>query len=454
MRKIHIYIVVVVTLWLTSCSKFIDREPISYPTEENFFQEVKDFEGAIIAIYDELQASDQYSNRFLRLMEIRADNVEDQNSGAAGGVNYEIEAFNDTPSNVNFSQSWLSLYQIVFRANLVLQNIDKISMTEIQRNNIVGQASFLRALAYFNLVRLWGGVPLITKTQTVEEARKNKRNSTAEIYEFIISDLKNAKNLPKQWKDPERGRVTRYAAQALLAKVYLYQKEYVLAQDELMPLVSAINLGKEIGLVPQTETFPDNLKMSKDVLFAVQYLKGGVSESVHQNNRYRNQDGSAVITLPQSLFETNDNRKGLVAPTANGTRPDKFNSERIGNETSGDFPIIRCAEVMLLYAEVLNELSDTPTQQAVEALNAIRKNAGISQKQLTDFPTKEKLREEIYLQRRLELALECDRWFDIVRTGQFSTIYSNVDSYRQVYPIPSVEIENVTDKTNWQNKGY
>ena len=110
MRKIHIYIVVVVTLWLTSCSKFIDREPISYPTEENFFQEVKDFEGAIIAIYDELQASDQYSNRFLRLMEIRADNVEDQNSGAAGGVNYEIEAFNDTPSNVNFSQSWLSLY--------------------------------------------------------------------------------------------------------------------------------------------------------------------------------------------------------------------------------------------------------------------------------------------------------------------------------------------------------
>ena len=138
MRKIHIYIVVVVTLWLTSCSKFIDREPISYPTEENFFQEVKDFEGAIIAIYDELQASDQYSNRFLRLMEIRADNVEDQNSGAAGEVNYEIEAFNDTPSNVNFSQSWLSLYQIVFRANLVLQNIDKISMTEIQRNNIVG----------------------------------------------------------------------------------------------------------------------------------------------------------------------------------------------------------------------------------------------------------------------------------------------------------------------------
>lgn len=387
-------------------------------------------------------------------MEIRADNVEDQNSGAAGGVNYEIEAFNDTPSNVNFSQSWLSLYQIVFRANLVLQNIDKISMTEIQRNNIVGQASFLRALAYFNLVRLWGEVPLITKTQTVEEARKNKRNSTAEIYEFIISDLKNAKNLPKQWKDSERGRVTHYAAQALLAKVYLYQKEYALAQAELKPLVSAINLEKEIGLVPQTETFPDNLKMSKGVLFAVQYLKGGMGESVHQNNRYRNQDGNAVITLPQSLFEANDNRKGLVTPTANGTRSDKFNSERVGNETSGDFPIIRCAEVMLLYAEVLNELSDTPTQQAVEALNAIRKNAGISQKQLIDFPTKEKLREEIYLQRRLELALECDRWFDIVRTGQFSTIYSNVDSYRQVYPIPSVEIENVTDKTNWQNKGY
>ncbi|GIZ16370.1 RagB/SusD family nutrient uptake outer membrane protein [Capnocytophaga catalasegens] len=449
MKKIYTYISIVIALCITSCNKFIDREPISNPTEANFFQEVKDFEGAIISIYDELQSSDQYSGRFLRLMEVRADNVEDQNSSAAGGVNYEIEAFNDTPSNGNFSASWLSLYQIVFRANLVLQNINKVPMTDTQRNNIEGQATFLRGLTYFNLVRLWGEVPLILQTQTVEEARNNKRASVANIYAQIIADLQKAKNLPTQWSDAEKGRATQYAAQALLTKVYLYQKEYALALNELTPLVAAINSGKIIGLVPSNETFPNSLKTIKDILFAVQYLKGGVGESVYQNNRYRNQDGGAVISLPQSLFEANDNRKALVAPTSNGNRPLKFNADRLGNETSGDFPIIRCAEVMLLYAEVANELATSPTQDALDALNAVRSNTGITQKTLSDFATKDDFRNEVYLQRRLELALECDRWFDIVRTGQFSTIYPNVDSYRQLYPIPAVEIENVNDKTNW-----
>ncbi len=452
MRRLYIFIAT--ALLGASCSNFIEREPISFPTEETFFKEVKDFEGAIIAAYDELQSGDQYSNRFLRLMEVRGDNVEDQNSGAAGGVFYEIESFTDTPTNENFKASWLSLYQIIFRTNLILQNIDKITMTDTQRNNIVGQASFLRGLAYFNLVRLWGEVPLITKTQTVEEARNNKRSSVSAIYTQIITDLTAAKQLPEQWSDTERGRATKYAAQALLAKVYLYQKEYSLALSELTPLVAAINSGSVIGLVPQTETFPNNLKTSKDVLFAVQYLRGGVGESVHQNNRYRNQDGNYVITLPQSLFESGDNRRALVVSPSNGNRPGKFNSERTGNETSGDFPILRCAEVMLLYAEVANELASTPTQDALDALNAVRTNAGLTTKTLSDYTTQAAFREAVYLERRLELALECDRWFDIVRTGQFSIIFSGVSTHRQIYPIPTVEIENVKDKTGWQNAGY
>ena len=111
--------------------------------------------------------------------------------------------------------------------------------------------------------------------QTVEQARNNQRASVADIYALIISDLQRAKQLPTQWADSERGRATRYAAQALLAKVYVYQKQYAQAVAELTPLVTAINSGRVIGLVPSNETFPNNLKTSKDVLFAVQYLKGG-----------------------------------------------------------------------------------------------------------------------------------------------------------------------------------
>jgi len=181
---------------------------------------------------------------------------------------------------------------------------------------------------------------------------------------------------------------------------------------------------------------------------------GGVGESVNQNNRYRNQDNGNVIVLPQSLFEAGDNRKALVAPTSNGNRPLKFNSPQINNETNGDFPVIRAADVMLLYAEALNATLTVPNTDALAALNAVRLNAGITALNLSTVATKDDFRNAVYKERRLELALECDRWFDILRTGQMAAIYPLVPAIRTVYPVPQVEIDNITDKTGWQNTGY
>lgn len=452
--KKYIFIVFLVGL-LSSCNDFIDRTPIDFPTEETFYTDVDGLEGAVIGAYDELQSSGQYSGNFMTLMETRGDNIMNDNSGANGGIAYQIEVFTETPANTILSSSWLALYTSIYRSNLILQNAENVQMTTEQRNEIVGQAAFLRALAYFNLVRLWGKVPLITHTQTVEEARNNKRAEVSDIYKQIIADLNTAKALPDSWSDSERGRATSYAAHALLAKVYLYLGNYQSVIDELTPVMAAIKDGSQLSLVPTPQTFPDNLKTSKDVIFAVQYLRGGVGESVHQNNRYRNNDNGNVITLDQSEFESDaDNRKALLAPTGSGQRPGKFNTPRSNNETSSDFPVLRCAEVMLMYAEAANELSAVPTQEAFDALNAVRENAGLQGKTIEDLPTKEAFREAVYKERRLELALECDRWFDIVRTNQFSTVFPGVESYRQLYPVPQTEIENVTDKTDWQNAGY
>lgn len=445
----------VVAILLSSCESFLDLKPIDFPTEETFYKDIKGLEGGVIGAYDELQSSSQYSGGFMRLMEVRGDNIADENAGAAGGVNYQIEVFTETPANANLESAWLSLYRLIYRTNLVLQSVDNVQMSETQQNNIIGQASFLRGLAYFNLVRLWGNVPIITKVKTVEEARENMRADKTKVYEQIIADLNNAKKLPASWSDAERGRATSYAAQALLAKVYLYQKSYDKVIAELQPLISEIESQENIGLVPTPETFPNNLKTSKDVLFAVQYLKGGVGESVHQNNRYRNNDNSNVITLEQSQFESDeDNRKALLKPTGSGQRPGKFNAPATNNETSSDFPVIRCAEVMLIYAEALNEQSSAPTAKALKALNAVRVNAGLPEKELSDYPTKELFRNAVYKERRLELALECDRWFDIVSTGQFTTIFPGVETHRQLYPVPMAEIENVNNKEGWQNEGY
>lgn len=453
MKKVIMTILTAIAL--TSCNDFIDLKPIDFPTEETFYKDVKGLEGAIIGIYDELQSNDQYGAKFMTLMEVRGDNVKNDNSGASGGITYQIEVFTETPANSNLSGSWLSLYKTIYRCNLVLQNMENVQMTEEQRKQIAGQASFVRALCYFNLVRLWGAVPVITKTQTVAEARDNKRAAVSEVYDRIIKDLVVAKDLPEVWPESERGRATSYAARALLAKVYLYMKNYQEVVNELNPVMAAIHAKRDLALVPMPQTFPNDLKTSKDIIFAVQYLKGGVGESAHQNNRYRNNDNGNIISLEQSEFESNaDNRKALVAPTGSGKRPGKFNAPATNNETSADFPVLRCAEVMLMYAEAANELSSSPSQDALNALNAVRVNANLPEKTLTELSTKELFRQAVYKERRLELALECDRWFDIVRTGQMATVFPGISVYRQLYPVPQTEIENVNDKAGWQNEGY
>lgn len=454
MKKIFLMIGFLITLLFSSCEDFLDRTPIDFPTEEKLYTDLDGLKGAIIGAYDGLQSNDQYGGRFLTLMETRGDNVRDDNSGANGGVSYEIGVFTETPSNLNLSEAWLSIYRTVYRCNLILQNVDNVQLSDADRVQIVGQAAFIRGICYFNLVRLWGKVPLITRTQTVAEARDNQRAEVSAIYEQIIKDMEAARQLPASWPDAERGRATSYAAQALLAKIYLYQKDYAKVVNELAPVVAAIDQGNTIALVPMNETFPNDLKTSKDILFAVQFLKGGVGESVAQNSRYRNNGNDNDITLPQTEFEADDIRKSMVAPTGSGQRPEKFNAPATNNETSSDFPIIRCAEVMLMYAEALNETSATPPQAAFDALNKVRRNAGLGDKVVADYPGKDDFRKAIYKERRLELALECDRWFDIVRTGQFATINPLIDSYRVLYPVPQTEIENVNNKSNWQNDGY
>jgi hypothetical protein len=243
----------------------------------------------------------------------------------------------------------------------------------------------------------------------------------------VINDLTDAvTKLPTTWSDAQRGKATSYAASALLAKVYLYQKRYDLVVSTLQPLATAIYAGTVLAVVPQTTTFPSNLKTSKDIIFAVQYLNGGVGEAVNVDNRYRNNNNTNSITIPQAIFENTDNRKALLTPTGTGARPGKFNSAASpSTEISGDFPVLRCADVLLMYAEALNEVA-YGNSEAFKALNAVRTNAGITAKTAIDLPSQASFRTEVYLQRRLELALEADRWFDIVRTNQMATIFRTI----------------------------
>ncbi len=443
-----------VTFGSVSCKKFLDLKPIDSPTEATFYVDEKGLQGGLVAAFDALQHNSQYGQNFIALMEVRGDNVMDNDQGASGGVRYQIESFAERPDNTIVTDAWLGCFRSIFRANIIISNAAEIKMDETRKSQIVAQARFLRALSYFNATRLWGKLPLITTPQTTEEARQNQRAEVTAIYALIEDDLKTAvDNLPETWPTTVKGSATAHAAKALLAKVYIYQQKFTEASALLAPLVEKINLGTQVGLLPQPQTFPNGLKTSKDILFSVQYLLGGIGEAVLQNNRYRNSGDNNAITLPQDLFESGDNRKALVAPTGNGQRPGKFDGPVQGEETSMDMPVLRCADVMLMYAEALNE-SAYPSNEALDALNAVRDNADIAELSFVDLPSKESFRTAVYKERRLELALELDRWFDIVRTGQMGVVYPLVDNNRRVFPVPQIEIQNVANTNGWQNDGY
>ena len=451
---INISILSCLAIFSTSCTEFLDLKPIDTPTESTFYVDEAGLQAGVIAAYDGLQAIEVYGSTMNILGEIRGDNVQDNNPGGLGGVRYQIETFSETSANTHLSNVWLGLYKTIYRCNIILDRAPDIKMDDTKKNQIIGQASFVRSLCYFNLVRLFGNVPLIISVQTTEQSRENHRADVGTIFTQIIADLATAKsNLPTSWASAESGKATSYAASALLGKVYLYQKKYSDAASVLQPLVTAINSKSILSLVPQTTTFPNGIKTSKDIIFAVYYLSGGIGESADIGNRYRNTSNNNQIILPQSLFETGDNRKTLVAPVNEGVRPGKFNSTASGTECNGDFPVLRCAEVMLMYAEALNETS-FPSADALAALNTVRTNAGITALTATDLASQADFRTAVYKERRLELALEADRWFDIVRTGQMASINPLVQPFRVLYPVPQVEIDNVNDKTDWQNTGY
>lgn len=439
----------------TSCKKFLDLKPLDSYTENTLYVDEKGLQGGLVSCYAALQTDSLYGNNLLTLGEIRGDNVADNDPGSGAGVRNQIEVFSETSANNVLSGAWQGHYKTIYRTNIILDRAPAISMADATKNQIIGQAKFIRALTYFNLTRLWGAVPLVLTVQKTEEARANTRATSAAIYQQIIADLTDAAaKLPATWADAQRGKATSYAASALLAKVYLYQKKYDLVASTLQPIVTAIYAGTVLSVVPQTTTFPSGLKTSKDIIFAVLYLNGGVGESVNQDNRYRNNNNTNSITLPQAIFEVGDNRKALLAPTGTGARPGKFNSP-VSNSTevSGDFPVLRCADVLLMYAEALNEVAYGNTE-AFKALNAVRTNAGIPAKTAATLVTQADFRTAVYLERRLELALETDRWFDIVRTNQMATVFPGIPAFRAIYPVPQAEIDNVNNKAGWQNTGY
>lgn len=458
-------------LLLTACSKsFLDLTPPSVITPNAFYKTSSDAITAVNGCYTVNQSTSLYGDGFQVLMEERGDNILDLDISGGSGTNYQLAHFIESAGNSLLYSSWVAIYNGIFQCNTLLANIGPIQMDSALKNRVRGEAQFLRALHYFNLVRIWGPVPVLTTTVSAGQALGLKRDSVATVYQLIESDLSfAAANLPASYTGADVGRVTAGAALGLLGKVYLYEKKYADASTVLQQVIQSGTFSLQTNIA---SVFSDANKYNSEILFAVRYAPGIVGQ-VHafwftDNNNLPTIDSSIV-----KAYSAGDLRKPLtdaIHPTGlSFTGPRKYiDAPDASGNSSEDFPVLRYADVLLMAAETLNEQGYSSSGAAFNYLNQVVQRAGLPSFTPVELPDQASFRSEVYLQRRLELPFECDRWFDLVRTGNaIAAIAADagkevvtgtpivIDAHQFVYPIPESELEIMNNTANFpQNPGY
>ncbi|HPR85484.1 MAG TPA: RagB/SusD family nutrient uptake outer membrane protein [Prolixibacteraceae bacterium] len=491
MKKYSILTGILTTLFLTifsSCNN-LDLSPISNYNAESFYKTQSDFKLAVNGIYDKLQDL-YYYNVYTLPIEGRSDNV-NMNTGYDAGT---MSKFIDDATTGATKAIWQYCYQMIDRSNAVIDKIDAGTFTtEAYRNYYKGEAYFLRGYAYFQLGFIFGGVPLIDKQMTVSEIAQIARSTQDETFTFAAKDLAQAATLlPDVWPaSSEVGKATKYAAKGILARMYLFQKKYADAKPLLSDIISS---GKYAMATNYGDCFIDKYDNSPEHLFQIQYKSGNVGEGnilpvveVPEgivSTMFPQGGGSPFLYVSSDLYdsyETGDLRRDWNIQkgyTGKGNVVDqvtcfyiKFGHGTIP-ATKDDYevnlPILRYTDVLLMYAEVMNEAAYASSGDAFTYLNAVRKRAGLAAKTATDLPDQASFRTAIFNERRWEFADEFLRWFDIVRSGNATTIMNKFLSRTEngttlykmkdtqtIFPIPQYELDiNKDTKIMWQNPGY
>lgn len=478
-------IIILTSLITGSCSEsFIEILPASSVTIDVLYKTDKDFADALIgcyAVFDGIYDGDQEY-----MGELLGDDMEHQWATESSAVRMDYFTFNNDEGVVQ--SYWRDQYLAISRCNLVLSQLEKADATVVtNKDRYTGEAKFLRALAYFNLVRAFGDIPIILAPISFEEAYKAGRESVDKVYNDVIyKDLLDAESkLPVKYTGTNVGRATQGAAKSILGKAYLTQKDYIKAEAQLMEVVSS-------GTYDLLLNFNDLWDYSKDehhkeYIFDIEYESGQGYGSGLTNSHMPQEatlqkfyginggggsdlcPSDSLLSLNNELFVAGDKR--LARSVANG----HTNAQGVfiklpvtglrrsftmkyttpvaaGGDSPANFKVIRYADVLLMLAEALNE--NNKTTEALTYLNMIRTRAGVpvysGLAQLT-------ARTKIALERRLELCFEGHRWWDLLRTGRALEVMGpfGMKPHMVLYPIPLSEIQVVNNSDIlWQNPGW
>jgi hypothetical protein len=511
MKNIFI-ILIILTFFCTSCNEdFINLSPEDQESAASFFHTEEQFRQAVTAAYVPLR---DFLNNDFYTGEMRSDNTHYEYYSSNRGSGYVfrelIADFLDQSDNTYINAVYYHCYAGISRANIVITRISGADIDEAAKNNIEGQAKFLRAFNYFKLVRYFGGVPLYIKEVTTANEAFLPRSTAEQVYEQIIADATDAidkLNPPSGF--PQSGEASKGSATMLLAEVYMTLKDYAKAETLLKTLPA---MGYEL-MPDYASVFSPSNKNSKESIFEVQYKKGaqGGQESSFIYRFLPRSKNTTVITGVKTnnvtiggwntptkdiidTYEAGDQRldaslgiaegkynaSNIFTFTANksiiGYVPEEgktgvpyikkyLHPHSLPKNTDDNWPVYRYSDALLLLAETLNE--QNRAGEALGYLNPVRNRAGLDDVTTTN---QSELRAIIAHERRVELAFENHRWHDLVRTGKaipVMTAYGNalkqqynylsVNSYevtenRLLFGIPVYEIEINPDLS--QNPGY
>ncbi len=463
--KMKSYSKLLLLLWLsaTACSvPFLDRAPISDLTEGNFFQTGADAEAALVAAYDALQSEYYIFDHFTN-GDVVSDNCY---AGGDNPNNFQLDEFTTTAINGNVERDWRYLYEGISRANAVLDNTEAISspdLSELRKAEILGEAAFLRAFHYFQLVNLYGPVPLVLEkvNSTDPEVIFQTRVSVAEVYASIIADLEYAlSRVSSDLGNAER--INQGTVNAMLAKAHAHRPN---PDWQMVDFYAEALVGNgSYSLLPSFDLLWNGQnENSIESIFEVPYL-GGTNEanwgpqlflppsltgdSWRKFNTPSNDliaayqaEGDQIRLQASILFERNLPWSDPNFP--DGNVPFPFKLRKADGWSSGyNVILLRLADLMLLQAEAKVELGQLPA--AATLLNQVRDRVD-----LPPIPVGagEELRQAIAKERRLELAFEGHRWFDLKRTGKAVETMNaldlgyNVTEDKLVFPIPQSELD-------------
>jgi hypothetical protein len=481
----YIYIVIVALLIAAAaCSEDFLNEPPRRDTIDDIISNPEEgAERTIAAVYNKLYDWGLHSFSWIGVTSIASDDADKgSDPGDTGADKHELDDWTFTPSSLSFNDIWISNFEGIGRATYAIRFVNQMDLPEAEKQRYIGEAKMLRAYFYWNLVRCFGGVPLITdvleSSEDIDAA--TQRASQEEIYAAIEQDLIDAAMvLPSDIPPSEYGRVSSYAAKGLLGKVYLYQQKwgeskqmcddiknggFALMSDYAMIWREAGEFSEEsIWEVNCIGTTP-NLGINNYFVVQAPRGAGGLGWGFNTPTQdlvdaYEPGDvrkDATIITSGQTLWDghvTNAaapnlyyNYKSYVSKTMETFNGDDINSNK-------NLRILRYGEILLISAEVENELGNLAEADTV--LNKIRVRAGLGKIHPVN---KDLMREAIWNERRFEMAFEHDRLFDLRRTGRAGEVLrahgkNYIDGKHDLFPIPQTQIDLSGNKLT-QNPQY